>query len=97
VDQTFEPRQGVDEKIRKRMNQLAAILKSRRVTDNPISERREQARQRRSGREAALEKADDDRKLEELETLLKTFEDDEVLPGKFAEVSLESPVLLILA
>jgi hypothetical protein len=44
-----------------------------------------------------LEKADDDKKLEELEALLKTFEDDEILPCDFAEVSLESPVLLILA
>jgi hypothetical protein len=44
-----------------------------------------------------LEKADDDKKLEELEALLKTFEDDEILPCAFVEVSLESPVLLILA
>jgi hypothetical protein len=79
------------------MNQLAAILKRRRVTENPIAERREQARQRRSGRDAELEKADDDKKLEELEALLKTFEEDEVLPDDFAQVSLESPVLLILA
>jgi hypothetical protein len=79
------------------MNQLAAILKRRRVTENPIAERREQARQRRLGRDAKLDKADDDKKLEELEALLKTFEDDEVLPRDFAEMSLESPVLLILA
>jgi hypothetical protein len=79
------------------MNQLAAILKRRRSTENPSAERREQARQRRSGRDAELEKVDDDKKLEELEALLKTFEEDEVLPDDFAEVSLESPVLLILA
>jgi hypothetical protein len=72
-------------------------MKRRRVIENPIVEQREQARQRRSGRDAELEKADDDKKLEELETLLKTFEDDEVLPRDFAEASLESPVLLILA
>jgi hypothetical protein len=44
-----------------------------------------------------LEKGYNGKKLEELEALLKTFEDDEVLPCDFAEVSLESPVLLILA
>jgi hypothetical protein len=97
VEQTFEPYQGVDEKIRKRMNQLAAILKRRRSTENPSAERRKQARQRRSGRDAELEKADDDKKLEELAALLKTFEENEVLPDDFAEVSLKSPVLLILA
>jgi hypothetical protein len=43
VKQTFGPNPGVDERIRERMNQLAAILKRRRVTENPIAERREQA------------------------------------------------------
>jgi hypothetical protein len=43
-----------------------------------------------------LEKADDDKKQEGLEALLKTFEEDEVLPDEFAEVSLDSPVLQIL-
>jgi hypothetical protein len=79
------------------MNRLAAILKRRRVTENQIEEQSEQARQRRSGRDAELAKADDDKKQEELEALLKIFEEDEVLPCDFAEVSLESPVLLILA
>jgi hypothetical protein len=97
VEQTFGPNEGFDERILKRMNRLATILKRRRVIENPIAERREQARQRRSGRDAELEKVDDDKKLEELEALLNTIKEDEVLPNDFAEVSLESPVLLILA
>jgi hypothetical protein len=86
VKQTFEPYPGVDERVRKRINQLAAILKRRRVTENQIAEQREQARQRRSGRDAELEKADDNKKLEELEALLKAFEEDEVLPDHFTEM-----------
>jgi hypothetical protein len=38
VEQTFEPYPGVDERIRKRMNRLAAILKRRRGTEKPIAE-----------------------------------------------------------
>jgi hypothetical protein len=79
------------------MNRLAAILKRRRATENPIAEQKEQAKQRRSGRDAELAKADDDKKLEALEALLKTFEEDEVLPRDFTKVSLQSLVLLILA
>jgi hypothetical protein len=97
VEQTCRPNSGIDERIRERMNRLAVILKRRRVTENQIAEQGEQARQRRAGREAELEQTDDDKKLEELETLLNTFEDDEVRSGVFAEGSLESPVLLILA
>jgi hypothetical protein len=41
VEQIFEPNAGVDERIRERMNRLAAILKRRRVTENPIAEQRE--------------------------------------------------------
>jgi hypothetical protein len=85
VEQTFEPCQGIDDKIRKRMNQLAAILKRRRSTENPIAERMEQARQRRSERDAELEKADDDKKPEALEALLTTLEEDEVPSDRSAK------------
>jgi hypothetical protein len=41
VEQAFGPNEGVDERIRQRMNRLAAILTRRRVTENSITEQRE--------------------------------------------------------
>jgi hypothetical protein len=73
----FEPRPGVHEKVLRRMNQLATLLKKEefQVEDTETGTAR----------------------LEKLESLLHEFAADEISPDQFAEVSLASPVLLLLA
>jgi hypothetical protein len=49
------------------------------------------------GAEAEAEAADGERMLEELEALLRSFEEDEIQEANFARVTMEEPVLLLLA
>jgi hypothetical protein len=44
-----------------------------------------------------VEQEEADRFMEELETLLRSFEENEIQPEQFAQVSLQDPVLLLLA
>jgi hypothetical protein len=69
------------------MNRLATLLKEDYATE---------AEAGREG-EGEAEAEGNRRRAEELEVLLRSFSEDEIGEDEFAEVSLEDPVLLLLA
>jgi hypothetical protein len=73
------------------MNRLAELLKKKSVTKGVETEERE------IGDAAEQRDADGRQKPEELETLLRECENDEIAPEGLVDASLDDPVLLSLA
>jgi hypothetical protein len=86
ANETFGPRSGVDARIIDRTNKSAAILK----TENAIGEEMTEV-------DDNAERENGSRKLVELNVLLASFEEEKIQPNDLAQVSLEEPMVLLLA
>jgi hypothetical protein len=87
----FERRDDVHPKVQERMNLLGELLKRKQAGRERIEGENAEALT-----ESAEEEAGRGRMLEELETMLRSFEEDEIGEEHWVEVSLEDPVLLLL-
>jgi 3-dehydroquinate dehydratase len=102
AEDTFELREDVSEELIRRMNRLAALLKKKTATEANVRAA-DQGSASDQGPAADQGNASDQgnsariRKLVELETLMREFERQELRPEQMTEITLEHPVLLLLA
>jgi hypothetical protein len=86
------PQEGADVEATRRMNGLAAILKRKPLIHEDGVARNGEG----EGEADAVRARDGDRKSEELETLLRAFEEDEVPRDRIVETAFDQPILSLL-